>query len=70
MAKTIKKEVEFEEWEARKRIAPTGMGGGEMGVVRCCPLCGGVEPTDMGYRNFIEEAIGHRDDCEFKERGL
>ena len=30
---------------------------------QCCPFCGGLKPGDA-EREFVPEAIGHRDDCK------
>lgn len=52
------------EWSSRRQ----GQGSGPMSsggpLVRCCPSCGGICPTDPNRNHFVESSHGHRATCE------
>jgi hypothetical protein len=56
------------EWRGETRGQGYGfMGsGGDGPIVRCCPLCRGIDPTDDCRAEFIESAWDHKDSCNIK----
>ena len=39
--------------------------GGDGDTVSCCAECGGINPSDPGRWDFIEESWGHRSTCRW-----
>ena len=37
--------------------------------VRCCAMCGGIDPTDRSANDFFKKIHGHRDGCEKSKHG-
>ncbi len=54
------------EWSSYCRGPGSGYmcSGGDGPLVRACPICGNVDPSDpLARNNFIAEAHGHKKDC-------
>jgi hypothetical protein len=57
------------EWAGRARGPGSGFmdSGNDGELSQCCPICGGIKPSDPFAGSWIREARGHREDCEFKD---
>ena len=57
------------EWSGSRQGQGSGpmSSGGNGPMVRCCPKCRGVDPSDPNKGHFIDSVIGHRDGCEIKK---
>lgn len=55
------------EWSSFRQGPGSGFmdSGGDGAMVSCCPSCKGVKPDYPNAKSFfIQEVIGHRNDCE------
>ena len=43
--------------------------GGDGDTVSCCAECGGINPSDPGRGDFIEDSWGHRSTCRWFRAG-
>ncbi len=43
--------------------------GGDGDTVSCCAECGGINPSDPGRWDFIEDSWGHRSTCRWFRAG-
>jgi hypothetical protein len=54
------------EWSGHQRGQGSGpmSSGGDGPMVRSCPYCEGIDPSDRSSGDFIKSVHGHRPDCE------
>ena len=57
--------LRFVEWGGCQQGPGSGLmfSGGDGAMVRACPACKGIDPSDPGASSFTERAQGHRHEC-------
>ena len=58
------------EWSSFRQGQGSGYmsSGGDGPLIPACPFCGQLKPGPRAESNFIAEAIGHKPDCELRQK--